>query len=195
MAAKRGGTVERDTTEIVAFGPFRLFAKSRLLERDGVPVELGGRAFDILCVLVNRPGQVVTKTDLMSSVWTDTAVIDGAIRVQVCNLRKALGDGDLGARYITAVAGRGYCFVAPIVRSCTASEELPPPLGSVDQVAAHQCVTIVGAAGIGKTSVSRARGARGLRRCRLLHRAWRSDRRGSCCCDDCSGARHSSESG
>ena len=95
-------------TSPAAFGPFRLFPTARRLERDGIPVELGGRALDVLTALVSQAGRVVSRTDLMSSVWPDTAVIDGALRVHICNLRKALGDSVNGARYITSVAGRGY---------------------------------------------------------------------------------------
>jgi len=116
MTIKRGSSVEQEHGKHVAFGQFRLFARARLLERDGVQVDVGGRAFDLLCVLVAQAGTVVSKTDLMASVWSDTTVVEGALRVHICNLRKALGDGDHGARYITSVAGRGYCFVAPVVR-------------------------------------------------------------------------------
>src|SRR4029077_15658715 len=128
--------VDRVSGEFVAFGPFRLFRTARLLSRDGMPVELGSRALDILIALVNEAGTIVSRTDLMSSVWPDVTVVEGVLRVHVSNLRKALGDGASGARYIKSVTGRGYCFVAPIVRGgtetsaagSTESAGPPPPM-------------------------------------------------------------------
>src|SRR5215203_2384357 len=104
------------TSDVLSFGPFRLVAGERLLIRDGKPVELGARAFDILMVLLSRPNEVVGKKDLLSLVWPDVVVEEGSLRFHMASLRKALGDGKDGARYITTLAGRGYCFVAPISR-------------------------------------------------------------------------------
>jgi predicted ATPase/DNA-binding winged helix-turn-helix (wHTH) protein len=160
-----------------------LFPAERLLERDGVPVELGGRALDILITLVRLAGEVVSKTDLLSRVWPDTVVAEGSLRVHIASLRRALGDGEDGARYVTNVAGRGYCFVAPVAHCAEnrshasqppAPQEavvwgpahgLPPRLkrmaGRDDtvrdvmtQLAEHRFVSIVGAGGIGKTTVA-----------------------------------------
>ena len=189
MATGGDKNVEQDRGEFAVFGPFRLLPSERSLERDGVPVEIGGRAFDILVELVGQAGKVVGKSDLISSIWRDTTVVEGVLRTHVCSLRKALGEGDGGARYITSVAGRGYCFVAPVVRaridaraslssdSATtvasvvreAVSSLPPPLARmagraettltvVAQLMAHRFVTILGAAGIGKTTVAVAVG-------------------------------------
>jgi predicted ATPase/DNA-binding winged helix-turn-helix (wHTH) protein len=199
--------VEKSPGELVAFGPFRLFPKERRLERDGVLVGIGGRALDLLVALLERPGKVVSKSDLVSSIWPGITVVEAVLRVHVCNLRKALGDGEGGARYITSVAGRGYCFVAPVerrrieatrqgssietTRQGSSSEEtgfprsekgvqgaaaalkvghgLPTRLermtgrdGTVrrllTQLMESRFVTIVGAAGIGKTTVAVAVG-------------------------------------
>ncbi len=99
----------------IAFGPFRLFPAARLLERDDVPVKVGDRAFDLLMTLLAQPGNVVSKDTLSSAIWPDTQVVESALRVHITHLRKALGDGENGARYISNVAGRGYCLVAPAV--------------------------------------------------------------------------------
>ena len=128
MDIGRGTRVEQNLGDIAAFGPFRLFPTARLLERDGEPVEIGGRALDVLIELVNQAGKVVGKTDLMLSIWRDTTVVEGVVRTHVYNLRKALGDGVGGVRYVTSVAGRGYCFVAPISRST--APPLPTPLAT-----------------------------------------------------------------
>lgn len=98
----------------VAFGPFRLHADKRLLEKDGAPITIGSRALDLLIALVEHAGDVVSKQELMARVWPRTTVDEGSLRVHVAMLRKALGDGRDGARYVTNVSGRGYCLVAPI---------------------------------------------------------------------------------
>src|SRR5262245_13829985 len=100
----------------VMFGPFRLHAAQRRIEKDGRPLPLSTRAFDILVTLVERAGTIVTKNDLMARVWPDVTVDEGSLRVQVASLRKALGDGEAGVRYLTTVSGQGYCFVAEVTR-------------------------------------------------------------------------------
>jgi DNA-binding winged helix-turn-helix (wHTH) protein len=104
-------------TATVSFGPFCLHDKSRLLERDGVAIKLGSRAMDILQLLVSRAGEVVTKDELMAHGWPGLFVNETSLRVQIAELRKALGDGKAGARYIANVPSRGYCFVAPVQRN------------------------------------------------------------------------------
>ena len=105
------------TRDVISFGPFSLIASERLLTKDGAPVELGARALDILIALVSRPNEAVSKQELLAQVWPDVTVEEGSLRFHIASLRKALGDGKNGARYITTLAGRGYCFVAPITRS------------------------------------------------------------------------------
>jgi predicted ATPase/DNA-binding winged helix-turn-helix (wHTH) protein len=181
MSGGQGKGVEKAGEDVAAFGPFRLFPTARLLERDREPVDIGGRALDVLIELVNQAGKVVSKTDLMLSIWRDTTVVEGVVRTHVYNLRKALGDGVGGVRYVTSVAGRGYCFVAPVVRSASEpttpgtpnpwklAHGLPPRLARMAgrddairmlaaQLAEHRFVTVLGAAGIGKTTVAVAVG-------------------------------------
>jgi DNA-binding winged helix-turn-helix (wHTH) protein len=98
----------------LAFGPFRLWPAERRLEKSGIFVPLGGRALDILMVLIERPGEVVSKQELMRRVWPGIAVEESNLRVNIASLRKALGDCIAAARFIGSVAGRGYCFVAPV---------------------------------------------------------------------------------
>src|SRR6516164_4212053 len=102
--------------DVVSFGPFSLDPRRRLLLKDGAPIVVGARTLDTLMALVARPNEAISKRELMAVVWPDVTVEEGSLRVQIAALRKALGDGKGGARYITTLAGRGYCFVAPISR-------------------------------------------------------------------------------
>jgi DNA-binding winged helix-turn-helix (wHTH) protein len=104
-------------SDTITFGPFTLAAKERLLLRQGAPVDLGTRAFDILAILAARPNEIVSKKDLLASVWPDVTVEEGSLRFHMANLRKALGDGKDGARYIATLTGRGYSLVAPRKRA------------------------------------------------------------------------------
>jgi DNA-binding winged helix-turn-helix (wHTH) protein len=107
----------------VAFGSFRFWPVARRLEKGGCLVSLGGRALDILVALLERPGEVVSKQELMRRVWPGMAVEESNLRVNIASLRKALGD-QTETRFIGSVPGRGYCFVAPV---CAAPEAAPPP--------------------------------------------------------------------
>src|SRR5262245_41016420 len=100
-----------------SFGPYRLLAAERLLERDGVAVQRGNRALASLIALVERAGDVVPKDELIARAWPNLAVDESSLRVNIVALRRALRDGRDGARYVTNVSGRGYCFVAPVTRS------------------------------------------------------------------------------
>ena len=101
------------THGVISFGPFRLLAAERQLKKGDEPLHLGGRALDTLIALVERAGEVVTQRELISRVWPDVTVEETNLRVHIASLRKALGDGREGTRYIVTVPGRGYCFVAP----------------------------------------------------------------------------------
>jgi predicted ATPase/DNA-binding winged helix-turn-helix (wHTH) protein len=165
------------TYGVVSFGPFRLFATERQLKKGDEPLQLSSRAFDMLTALVERAGEVVTQRELISLVWPDVTVVEANLRVHMLRLRKALGDGSNGARYIATVSGRGYCFVAPVTLSALQSmpsrevavadrlQRLPPRLarmiGRDDTIRTLSArlmrarfVNIVGPGGIGKTTVA-----------------------------------------
>src|SRR5271165_1232633 len=165
--------------DAISFGPFRLLAERRLLLEADKPVRLGSRAFEILAALVERAGEVVGKEELIARAWPQTLVEESNLKIQVSALRRALGDGQNGHRYIVTVPGRGYNFVA-----ATRTDESPSPplaptiapagahnlpvavtrmIGREDAVAAllsrlslERLVTIVGPGGVGKSTVALA---------------------------------------
>jgi predicted ATPase/DNA-binding winged helix-turn-helix (wHTH) protein len=161
---------------VFAFGLFRLIPGERLLLEDGKPLPLGSRALEILVTLVERAGETVLKDQLIARVWPDTVVDEGALRVHVAKLRKALGDGRGGNRFIDNVPGRGYNFVAPVTREQREATltplsrpalvgNLPAQLTRVigrdviiatlvERAARQRFLTIVGPGGIGKTTIA-----------------------------------------
>jgi CRP/FNR family nitrogen fixation transcriptional regulator len=114
--------IEISAMKQVSFGPFRLLPYQRLLLLQDKPVPLGSRALDILAALVERAGELLTKDELMSRIWPDTTVEAANVTVHIAALRRALGDGTEGRRYVVTVPGRGYIFVAPV------SVDVPLPL-------------------------------------------------------------------
>ena len=164
--------------QVIAFGPFQLFPRERLLMKGDAPVHMGGRAMDILIVLAERPGEVVSKRELVDRVWVGVTVDEGSLRFHVSLLRKTLGEGDPEANYVKNVPGRGYCLIniathaklqADAVKveaaSPGAAGNLPGRLSQLvgrDQTIAQiaqalmkrRFVTVVGPGGIGKTTVA-----------------------------------------
>lgn len=178
--------MERDlhSQDMIGFGPYRLQARERVLLRGDVEVPLGGRAFDILLLLLERPGELFSSREIIERVWPGLFVEDANLRVHIANLRKALGDGQRGQRYIQTVPRRGYAFIALIKRleaetphpadgaqpappSPTSQTPIPPALARmvgreaaveqlVQRLRSDRFVTLVGAGGIGKTTVALA---------------------------------------
>jgi predicted ATPase/DNA-binding winged helix-turn-helix (wHTH) protein len=164
--------------EFLTFGPFRLFPTQRLLFDGDRPVALGSRAMELLVALVRRPGELMSKQELMTRVWPHTTVVEANLAVNIATLREAIGDGRSGARYIVNSPGRGYRFVAPVTvghapqagatpagTMGAAPNNLPARLTRligrgevvgrlVGRLAAHRLFTIVGPGGIGKTAVA-----------------------------------------
>jgi predicted ATPase/DNA-binding winged helix-turn-helix (wHTH) protein len=156
------------------FGPFELSIGERMLRRDGQVLPLGGRALDILVHLASRPGEVVAKKELIDRVWSDVNVEEGSLRVHVAAIRKALGDGKFGNRYIANVQGRGYSFVGVVAEIDSNRAEngagrrrgtlpmRPRRMVGRDRVLsevsenlrAERFVTLLGPGGIGKTTVA-----------------------------------------
>lgn len=97
------------------FGPYRLNPAARVLLRGDDLLAVGSRAFDILVALVQNHGQVLSHGEIMAFAWPGLNVEASNIRVQMTHLRREIGCGENGNRYIASVAGRGYSFVAPVI--------------------------------------------------------------------------------
>ncbi len=154
------------------FGAFELQPSSRLLLKDGAPVKLGGRAFDLLLTLVERRDRVVPKSELLDLVWPHLVVEENNLQVHVMALRKLLGP-----RAIATVPGRGYRFATVIDRDThggTVPASPSAPAGSAsprqtatligrdndlqalrDTLGTQRLVTLLGAGGVGKSSLAR----------------------------------------
>ena len=160
-----------------SFGSFSLIPARQLLLEAGRPVSVGSRAIELLHVLIERQGEVVSKEELIARVWPNTFVDHGSLRVHIAALRRALGEGRNGNRYIANVSGRGYRFVAPVSFAEMPSpssapnvadeptHNLPPRIvhivgrtETVDaicvQLQKQRFITIVGPGGVGKTTLA-----------------------------------------
>ncbi len=162
---------------VFVFGTFRFLPRQQLLLRDGQPVKLGGRAMDILHLLLKSAGEPVGKRALEQFAWPDTFVHESNLKVHISSLRRALGETSPQPTYISTVAGRGYRFIPrvsiePIAIASVPSDGAPlvhslppqrPPIGrerEIDRVASmltrSRLVTLVGPGGVGKTTVALA---------------------------------------
>jgi predicted ATPase/DNA-binding winged helix-turn-helix (wHTH) protein len=160
----------------ISFGAFQLFPAERMLRRGDHVVRLGGRAFDILATLADRPGELVSSRELMDKVWPDVFVGEASLRFHIAQLRKALDGGAHGGRYVLNVPGRGYVLVEPAAGLAAEGGTDPDPVASTayvlppaseqiigrdeavrelsEKLRSERFVTIVGPGGVGKTTVA-----------------------------------------
>lgn len=158
---------------VLYFDSFELDIENRRLSADGKALRLGSRAFDILAALATRAGQVVSKEELIRTVWPTTIVEEGALRVHLVSLRKSLGDE--ARKFIENVPSRGYQFLPDVrvsPRATTNRPANPIDKSTLPRTATKllgrevfirttaeffkttRLLTIAGAGGIGKTSVA-----------------------------------------
>ena len=122
---------ENDPSKLeIFFGPFRLLQARRLLLKGNEPVSLSGRAFDLVIALVERPGEVVSKSELIAKVWPQTFVAEGNLKVRIAALRRVLAGGQPGDRYISTIVGRGYCLSRRSLGRVAEARALPRRSGS-----------------------------------------------------------------
>jgi predicted ATPase/DNA-binding winged helix-turn-helix (wHTH) protein len=168
-----------EPTASLAFGRFRVSPHRRELLADGRPIDLGGRAFDVLMALIGAGGAVIGKDALMARVWSDRIVEENNLQVQISALRAAFG---AERELIRTVPGRGYQFTGEIrilrarpdervgasamqPAAVPSPTNLPEPISELigrdnelreilGLAAAHRLVTLTGPGGIGKTRLS-----------------------------------------
>jgi predicted ATPase/DNA-binding winged helix-turn-helix (wHTH) protein len=156
------------------FGPFRLIPSQQLLLNGNRPVKLGGRALDILYLLVCRAGEEISKDDLIAFAWPKVHVDEHNLKVHISGLRRALGDTLQPATYLATIVGHGYQFVAQVHTERVGIAALPdaedvecslphaPTLfgrqrdvvGVARALDFARLVTLVGPGGVGKTSLA-----------------------------------------
>jgi predicted ATPase/DNA-binding winged helix-turn-helix (wHTH) protein len=168
----------RHAAEVYSFGAFHLLPARQLLLNGDVRVRLGSRALQILVMLVERSGELVSKEELIACAWPDTCVEDNNLKVQIAALRRVLSPEAESPQFIATSNGRGYCFVAAVERASahiqwTAGAPLErgptnnlPALtyrvlgrestvnALTEQLSRHRLVTLTGTGGIGKTTVA-----------------------------------------
>ncbi|MFG6489267.1 ATP-binding protein [Roseateles sp. BYS78W] len=161
---------------VIEFGPFRYDRARREISDGQGRLRLGSRALHILDVLLEEPGRLYSREELVTRVWPQTVVEETSLRVHVSALRKVLGDGQGGVRYIANVPGRGYAFVGELRADPSPGGDAlaPPPADALpaslsrpigreqviaqigELLACERLVSIVGAGGMGKTTVALA---------------------------------------
>lgn len=160
----------------VSFGSYTFHRQQRLVSKAGWPVPLGGRALDILAVLLEAPGHFISKATLIERVWPNSVVEESNLRVHIAALRRALD----AQRWILNHPQRGYCFAAPaqdalptLLPQHNLAARLSPVCGRDELVgvlarrlAAQRLLTLTGVAGIGKSTLALALAERALPRYR-----------------------------
>lgn len=159
-----------DPSGLLTFGPFQFAHRSRLLRRGSDGIALGHQAMDLLVAFTRQPGRLLTHAALSETLWPGAEIDESAVRVHVSALRRALGDGQDGVRYIVNEHGRGYRFVGSPAADGAAPRppsRFAPPAPAAGLIgraaliediagalAAHRLVTLVGPGGIGKTQAA-----------------------------------------
>ncbi|MBV4456024.1 MULTISPECIES: winged helix-turn-helix domain-containing protein [Pseudomonas] len=165
-----------DADGTVRFGAYVFHRQQRLVSKSGLPVPLGGRALDILSVLLQAPGQYISKATLIERVWPNSVVEENNLRVHIAALRRALD----GQRFILNDPQRGYCFAAPAQGAVQVAlprhnlaARLSPVIGRDELLGVLQrrlfgqrLMTLTGCAGVGKSTLAQALAERVLPRYR-----------------------------
>ena len=155
--------------KLIVFPPFRLDGADQRLYRNSDPIDLRPKAFAVLSHLLGRPGQLVTKDELLETVWPETSVSDAVLKVCIREIREALADNPVTPRFIETAHRRGYRFIGKLASATLGSERATAPTvcavgreaqllmlrQSLDKAASgkRQIVFVTGEPGIGKTTV------------------------------------------
>jgi TolB-like protein/DNA-binding winged helix-turn-helix (wHTH) protein/Flp pilus assembly protein TadD len=114
-------------SHILSFGPYQLDTEKVRLWCDTQPVRLTPKAFQVLCYVVERPGQLVTKEELFRVIWADTVVGDAALTMSIQEIRKALQDNAKSPQYLETVHRQGFRFIAAVTAAPVPISELRVP--------------------------------------------------------------------
>jgi DNA-binding winged helix-turn-helix (wHTH) protein len=112
----------------VAFGPFTFDRTSRLLWKEGVELSLPPRVLGVLALLLERPGELVTKQELIAAVWRDAFVTETSLAEAISVLRQTLGDDPQRPTYVQTLHRRGYRFVADVNGTAARAPSVAKPL-------------------------------------------------------------------
>src|SRR5580765_5708240 len=113
---------------LLTFDRFRLDPSSGQLHGESGPISLTPKALSLLEYLASRPGRLIKKTELLDALWPDTFVADGALKVCIREIRRALGDDAQAPRFIETAHRRGYRFIAGVTQSAPAAAARPSPI-------------------------------------------------------------------
>lgn len=121
----------------VQFGVFEVDFRAGELRRAGARVHIQEQPFRVLEMLLEHPGEIITRSEIQQALWPDTQVgdFDHAINVAVKKLRDALGDDADDPKFVETMSRRGYRFIAPVKEAITAVQPLPEPLAPVKSIA------------------------------------------------------------
>ena len=159
----------KESKQVLSWGPFRLSPRERLLEKNSVSVKIGSRALDILIALTTNAGEILSNSQLIEKVWSNSSVGELTLRVHMVALRKAVADDQERTLCIENIPGRGYRFVKSVSREeiderperivqCAPSGRIIGREVAIDEVTSRllqkRFVTVVGPGGIGKTTVA-----------------------------------------
>jgi predicted ATPase/DNA-binding winged helix-turn-helix (wHTH) protein len=163
-----------DRSDMLATTPFQLRSRERALLRNGEPVKIGARAMEILIALAERPGELVSKNELLDRVWPNQQIEEAALRVHLSALRRLLGADEQERPLIVNENGRGYRLIADLIDQKPAPRSLdqlrqdfPKPLASIigrdDMIAeiarlsaSRRLLSLCGPGGVGKTTLAMA---------------------------------------
>ena len=126
MGSRRESSVP---LKAIRFGPFEFQPDTGELRKHGLRVKLRGQPIELLTMLLQRPGEPVTREELQRLLWPADTYVDfeHSLNAAMKRLRAALGDSADDPRFIETLAGRGYRFIAPVTQPAEEAPQIPPP--------------------------------------------------------------------
>src|SRR5215475_6673025 len=116
------------TSQVIRFATFEVDLQAQELRKAGLRLKLTGQPFQVLAILLEKPGTVVTREELQKRLWPDTFVdVDHNLNTAINKIREALGDSSENPRFVETLPRRGYRFIAPITTNGTAAPEVTHP--------------------------------------------------------------------